>query len=156
MHASHSPLPGLLQTTTNTLPTRQHHLPAYVARYVMKKVTGELADAHYERVDPDSGNVISLEREYATMSRRPGIGRDWIDRFKTEVYRDDSVIIAGRHCKPVRFYDDVMAEDEPELMARLKRKRTRKIDVAEQESQRLATREVVATAELATYSRRSV
>ncbi len=129
---------------------------AYVARYIVKKVTGELADAHYERVDACTGEVGQLEREYATMSRRPGIGRSWIDRFKGEVYRDDSVVIAGKHCKPVRYYDDVMAKDEPELVARLKRERGRKIDVAEQAPDRLATREVVATAELATFSRESV
>ncbi len=129
---------------------------AYVARYIVKKVTGELADAHYERVDLSTGEVGQLEREYATMSRRPGIGRSWIDRFKGEVYRDDSVIVSGKRCKPVRYYDDVMAKDEPELVARLKRKRGRNIDVAEQAPDRLATREVVAAAELATFSRESV
>ncbi len=126
---------------------------AYVARYIMKKVTGDLAEAHYERVDPSTGEIGSLQREYATMSRRPGIGRPWIDKFKGEVYRDDSVIIAGKHCKPVRYYDDVMAKDEPELVARLKRKRGRGIDLDEQSPDRLATREVVAAAELATFSR---
>ncbi len=129
---------------------------AYVARYVMKKVTGDLANAHYERVDVVTGEVGQLQREFATMSRRPGIGYAWINRFKGEVYRGDSVIIAGRHCKPGRFYDDIMAKDEPELIARLKRKRGRDIDVAEQEPARLATREVVATAELATFSRESL
>lgn len=129
---------------------------AYVARYVVKKVTGELAEAHYSRVDGSTGEVVQIEREYATMSRRPGIGRNWIDKFKGEVYRDDSVIVNGHHCKPVRYYDDVMAKDEPVLVARLKRKRGRNIDVLEQSPDRLATREVVATAELATFSRESV
>ncbi len=129
---------------------------AYVARYVVKKVTGELADAHYERVDSSTGEMVQIEREYATMSRKPGIGRDWIDKYKGEVYRDDSVIVNGHHCKPVRYYDDVMAKEQPELVAFLKRKRARNIDLGEQFPDRLATREVVATAEFATFSRGTV
>ena len=37
---------------------------AYVARYIVKKVTGERAEAYY----------VGRKPEYTTMSRRPGIG----------------------------------------------------------------------------------
>ena len=67
----------------------------YCAGYMMKKVTGDLAEAHYARVNPHTGEIGYLEREYATMSRRPGVGRAWIDKFKEEVYRHDNVIISG-------------------------------------------------------------
>src|SRR6187399_2840691 len=43
---------------------------AYVARYIMKKVTGKLAFSHY-----DDGQLLP---EYTTMSRRPGIGKFWL------------------------------------------------------------------------------
>ena len=43
---------------------------AYVARYIMKKVNGDLAESHYERVDWDTGEVYHLKPEYTTMSRR--------------------------------------------------------------------------------------
>ena len=39
---------------------------AYVARYIMKKVTGDMSESHYHGRKP----------EYITMSRRPGY-RDW-------------------------------------------------------------------------------
>ena len=41
---------------------------AYVARYVVKKITGEREGEHYRGKMP----------EFATMSRRPGIGRGWL------------------------------------------------------------------------------
>ena len=45
---------------------------AYVARYVTKKITGEVAVDHYKvGVDVSTGEVISKKPEFVTMSRRP-------------------------------------------------------------------------------------
>jgi hypothetical protein len=48
---------------------------AYVARYIMKKVTGPMAEEHYEVLQEETGEIGEREPEYTTMSRRPGIGR---------------------------------------------------------------------------------
>lgn len=58
---------------------------AYVVRYCMKKVTGEEAEAHYRSVDPETGEIYAIEPEFALMSRRPGIGRDWFLKFRKDV-----------------------------------------------------------------------
>ena len=58
---------------------------AYVARYVMKKITGDKAASHYNGRLP----------EYTTMSRRPGIGRAWYDKFKSDCYPSDELVIRG-------------------------------------------------------------
>lgn len=92
---------------------------AYVARYCMKKVTGAAAADHYFRVD-EHGECTSVEPEYTTMSRRPGIGREWYERYKDEVVRDDSVIARGVEVKPPRFYDRIYEIEDPEGFARLK------------------------------------
>ena len=47
---------------------------AYVARYIMKKVTGDAAEDHYTRIDPETGEVFERVPEFTNMSRRPGIG----------------------------------------------------------------------------------
>lgn len=75
---------------------------AYVARYVMKKVTGEKADSHYQGRLP----------EYTTMSRRPGIGAGWFDKFKGDVYPRDGVIVNGKQTRPPRFYDNLLAKQD--------------------------------------------
>jgi hypothetical protein len=46
---------------------------AYVARYCVKKVSGEKADEHYSVFDAD-GVIHERLPEFALMSRRPGIG----------------------------------------------------------------------------------
>lgn len=90
---------------------------AYVARYVMKKVTGAAASDHYVSVDEDTGEVWSREPEYATMSRRPGIGSAWLERFSSDVYSTGKrgVVVRGRLAKPPRFYDVKLAEVNPTL-----------------------------------------
>ncbi len=96
---------------------------AYVARYIMKKVTGEASAWHYKGCDVDSGELVDLLPEYSTMSRRPGIGRDWYDRFESDVYPWDEVFMRGRVMKPPRFYDLIFELSDPEDFARLKLKR---------------------------------
>lgn len=96
---------------------------AYVARYVVKKVSGELADAHYSRVNADTGEVVALVPEFAGMSLRPGIASAWLADFGREVYSADSVIVEGREAKPPRYYDEQMKKVDAELVADVVRTR---------------------------------
>lgn len=96
---------------------------AYTARYIMKKVTGDLAKAHYERIDPQTGEVLHLVPEYITMSLNPAIGKEWFRTFKGEVFPADEVIMRGRAMRPPRFYDKQFERDDPEGYAITKRAR---------------------------------
>lgn len=98
---------------------------AYVARYIMKKVTGDPAEDHYRGVHSETGELTNLLPEYTTMSRRPGIGRDWFDRFRGDVFPGDDLIMRGRSMRPPRFYDCLYERDEPDDMARIKVDRVR-------------------------------
>ena len=87
---------------------------AYVARYVTKKIKGKEAEKHYIRWDPLTGEGVPIEPEYATMSRRPGIGKKWFDQYKTDVYPHDYVVIKKHKIRPPRFYDNQLNEQELE------------------------------------------
>lgn len=76
----------------------------YVARYVFKKVTGESALSHYERVHPLTGEICRVKPEFVVMSRRPGIGATWYDRFSSDVFPSDFVIVDGSKATIPRFY----------------------------------------------------
>lgn len=87
---------------------------AYVARYIMDKVTISHAsdDAaiqkfidHYEWIDTSTGEVIMRSPEYVTMSRRPGIGQDWFHKYSPDVYPHDFVVLNGRKMRPPKYYD---------------------------------------------------
>ena len=87
---------------------------AYVARYVCKKQKGKNAEEHYIRWDPLTGEGTPIQPEYATMSRKPGIGKTWFDEYKTDVYPNDYVVIKKHKIRPPRFYDKQLTEQELE------------------------------------------
>jgi len=101
---------------------------AYVARYVMKKVTGRLAASHYEYVSPITGEIISRTPEFCRMSLKPGIGANWFKKFTTDVTTTDSVVLrGGMQSKPPRYYDKLLANLNPEEHEYLEVRRSNKV-----------------------------
>ncbi len=124
---------------------------AYVARYCTKKITGPKAREHYACVDPETGEMGSRLPEFATMSRRPGIGTGWFKKFSDEVYPSDEVIVNGRSAKPPRFYDRLLEAASPEVAHAVQGKRRRLRNREDETVDRLRVREVCAEAKLNLY-----
>lgn len=107
---------------------------AYVARYVMKKLTGAQAEAiqvdgapgPYSRLDEETGEVYQVAPEFTLMSRRPGIGKPWLDRYMADVYPGDFVVLRGVKMKPPRYYDDQYGKVFIDAHAEMKAERRRK------------------------------
>jgi len=92
---------------------------AYVARYALKKITGELAENHYSGRKP----------EYVTMSRRPGIGASWLEKYGfPNSYNHDSVVMRGIEMLPPPFYDKLLEKADPALYKKIKSERRPDVD----------------------------
>lgn len=76
---------------------------AYVARYCMKKLPSKNMPS-YGRVS-EHGEYYEVKREFATMSRNPGIGATWLDKFLSDVYPSDELVHEGRKFRPSRYFD---------------------------------------------------
>jgi hypothetical protein len=128
---------------------------AYVARYIMKKVTGDLALDHYQGIHHITGEIVKINPEYVTMSRRPGIGSEWIQKYKDQVFRDDSVIINGIEVKPPKFYDSRYELDFPKdyKIIRARRISAAKKNESENTPSRLSVREKVTIARVSQLKR---
>jgi hypothetical protein len=85
----------------------------YVARYVMKKVTGSLAASHYEWTDSD-GVIHARTPEFAHMSLKPGIGFSWLCSFLNDVDKDGKVVVNGVKARAPRYYDKVFDVLDPQ------------------------------------------
>jgi hypothetical protein len=86
----------------------------YVARYVMKKINGDRAKLHYERLNHETGEITSLTPEFNRMSLKPGIAQGWFDKFYADVYPQDAVILeGGQRMRPPKFYDLKYDAKEP-------------------------------------------
>lgn len=130
---------------------------AYVARYCMKKVTGTEAEAHYEKLDCITGEVVSVIPEFARMSLKPGIGASWISKYMSDVYPFDEVVCNGMKCKPPRYYDLMLERDAPLTVGVIKSARAAKARLfqADCTPERLLVREKVTKARLS-FKKRSI
>lgn len=98
---------------------------AYVARYIMKKINGDAADEHYSRIDPVTGEITKLKPEYTTMSRRPGIGRAWFEKYSKDVYPHDFVVANEKKLKPPKYYDGLFEVLDPDAFEKIKADRVK-------------------------------
>lgn len=129
----------------------------YVARYAMKKQLGAKrqirAYGWMEHVDTTTGEVTistRLKPPYVTMSRNPGLGSDWYDKYSSDLYPLDECIINGKKTKPPAFYDRLYEQDNPEGYQCLKMSR-RKAGYKHRENNttdRLIVRETIKESQL--------
>lgn len=103
---------------------------AYVARYVMKKISGDASLTHYAVFDDESGEIFADKLpEFNDMSRRPGIGRVWFDKYYKDVYSSDKVVFKGLKIQPPKYYDKCFELISPEDMFHIKQQRQAGVEV---------------------------
>ena len=90
---------------------------AYVARYALKKANGEMAEIYPEELDASTGEIVPIP-PYSTMSKQPPIGRPYYDRYRDEMYKHDSTVLAVDADKTETFriprtYDEWFKKEDP-------------------------------------------
>lgn len=127
----------------------------YVARYIMKKVNGDLAEDHYRRVHPLTGEVFDLEPEFVSMSRKPGIGADFYKKYQSDFYPRDCSVLKGKQYPVPKYYDRLLERSDPDLLAELKDIRAEKAvkRAADNTVPRLRARESVLKSKLSKLKR---
>lgn len=117
----------------------------YCAQYSLKKITGEHAPEYYLRPHPVTGKLCQKEPEFALMSRRPGIGATWYERYKSDCYPSDFLIVDGKKHPVPKYYDLKLKKEAESELEQLKRARKRQ-SVKQRDNntkQRLAVREEI-------------
>lgn len=130
---------------------------AYTARYVMKKINGQQKQKHYEKINIETGEIIKIEPEYNEMSRATGIGKKWIEKYKSDVYDalPGQVIVRGKQSNAPRYYDKQLKLTDPakyEIILQTRETEGRKHRV-DQTPARLKVREQVAEATMSKLKR---
>lgn len=124
---------------------------AYVARYAMKKVTGDMAKHVYTLVTAD-GEMIDRVPEMLVMSKRPAIGRRWFEKFGKRVYASDSVVSRGVEMQPPRYYDKLLPPVVRQMVVS-EREKLGSVHLADHTDQRNNVRNVVVKAGLKQVNR---
>jgi len=119
---------------------------AYVARYVVEKKYGQ--NAGYYRLN-------SLHPEFVRMSRRPGIGALFYDKFKVDVFPHDYVVIrGGLKCMPPRFFSLKYSLENPDKYSYILDRRIQEAEKnAEYSTKRLEVKDRVKKAQVSSLRR---
>lgn len=96
---------------------------AYTARYCTKKITGQMAETHYRRVDPETGEIYYLTPEMCRMSLKKPIAKGWFEKWHKDVYPHDYVVVRGKEMKPPKYYDKLLERDFPDVLDDVKFRR---------------------------------
>lgn len=136
---------------------------AYVARYVLKKITGKMAADHYSRVHPITGEVHQVNPEFVTMSTggrggQGGIGSAWFDRYSMDAIPSDFLMVNGKRVPVPRYYLKKQKATEdglnvPSLHMETHRKQRARQHADNNTPERLQTREEVLAHKLAQKKR---
>lgn len=117
----------------------------YVAQYCLKKLTGPEGEAEYgERKPP-----------YGAWSLKPGLGAAWYAKYGRKVSTQDFVVVDGREVPVPKYYDKLAERDlaVPLDEVKFQREVDAKARFADNTSERLAVREKVRKAQIATLER---
>lgn len=101
-----------------------HKSCAYVSRYVTKKLktTDEVGASRYHRFSPVDGTFHYVRPEFAVMSRRPGIGSAYVDKFRSDFYPSGFIVVDGIRQAPPKFYLSKLTEKEQQRLKRQARR----------------------------------
>ncbi len=101
----------------------------YVARYSIKKSQGKHQPDRYRRtaIDPTTGEVREwhVAPEFLTMSKKPGLGAGWFEKYKADAFPSDFLVVDGKRVPVPRFYLNRLAEDDAFQALRVQAKRKR-------------------------------
>lgn len=84
---------------------------SYIARYVLKKADADLPMR--EIIDVTTGLTNYRAHEYSKMSLRPGIGASFVEKYGTDVFPHDRVVIRGVKSPVPRYYNVLLERISP-------------------------------------------
>lgn len=127
---------------------------AYIARYIMKKQTGD-KKKHYEIQDMETGEIQIRKKEFNQMSRQPGLGQAWLKKYEKDVYPHGKVIIRGHRVNTPRYYDKKYKETNQLEYEQLQyqRQQEAKTQTEHHTPERLAVQEQVKKASIKSLKR---
>lgn len=123
---------------------------AYVARYCMKKMNGELADDHYTKIDDKTGEYNLVRPEFSTQSK--GIGRGWYEKFSSDLIKG-YLTVNGRKTPIPEYYMKLIEAEDPGLADQIKLKAIAHFKPEDSTIERLRVREKCRKAKIKSLKR---
>lgn len=127
---------------------------AYIARYILKKQIGDKKQS-YQIIDALTGEIQTRKKEFNQMSRKPGIGKSWSEKYKADIYPHGQCLVRGHKNNTPRYYDEQYKLTNEEEYAHMKytRLQTAINQTSDHSDERLAVQEQVQMARIKSLKR---
>lgn len=139
---------------------------SYVAGYTTDKLYGRANQEQYEDVvNVSSGEVTARRPELVSMSRRPGIGAWWYERYSRDLFGasgapHDFAVIDGQRRRVPRYYWRLFLENgDPNSVEEVREARLARaaeVDRSEETLERRCVREEALLRRVRTFSKRGM
>lgn len=121
---------------------------AYVSRYTTDKIN---------KIDGDIYEKFNVEKEFLNMSRRPGIGRAFLEDHKEEFFTQDRFYISTRRgARPFttpRYYRDILASEFPDRFDQIKEQNKKFQEAYKLEKERIGEQKYIDLLQNEEYSK---
>lgn len=95
---------------------------AYTARYITKKINGDLEKEAYSE---------NQEKEFFRVSRMPGIGQTYYEEHKNDIYKLDCITVKNQqgviNSKPPKYFDKLYKQEYPEEFKKIEERRKKQM-----------------------------
>jgi len=85
----------------------------YVCKYVTKSKTSYESDHKYTKMI-DGQKVKVIPEGSVAMSRRPGIGKTWFEKFFNDIFPFDKMRVKNHEVQPPRYYTKLYKKLDPQ------------------------------------------
>ena len=83
----------------------------YVARYCQKKINGDMAEGHYVKICPITGEYRQVKPETMLCSKRPAIGLSWYNKYKQDLQKG-YIVVQGKKYPIPKYYKKLLDDDD--------------------------------------------
>nr|UXQ88005.1 MAG: replication initiation protein [Microvirus sp.] len=98
----------------STIDALNYATASYTAGYVVKKLKAPEWENETGYINSDL-EICIKKPPYIAMSKKPGLGTEWFEKYWPDVYPRDRVAINGKLYSPPEFYDRLLKERQPVL-----------------------------------------
>jgi len=97
----------------------------YVAKYIIGKKLGKDSrdNPAYQRLDLSTGECFQVEPEFVLMSRRPGIGAEWYEKYAEDAFPSDFLIHDEKKFTVPKYYLNKLEKTDTSMHQSVKKKR---------------------------------